>query len=149
MSQKSVPLHLELRPSRILAALLLAVHGGAAGCVLIVPLPWPMHMVLVGAVLFSLYRTASRRALLASHRAVTRLVWDELGEWVVVFGNGDELPAHLLPDSFVSPLGVVLNLASLVPPGRYAVVILPDSLDRNSFRRLRVRLRLEGVMEPE
>ena len=141
MSQKSVPLYLELRPSWIFAAVLLVVHGGAAGCVLIVPLSWPVRVLLVGIILFSLQYTVSRWALLRHNKAVTALLWDELGEWKLFFREREEMAVRLEPDSFVSPRWVVLNFSAIDAPGRYSTVLFPDSLDRERFRRLRVRLR--------
>ncbi len=142
MSQKSVPLYLELRPSRIFAALLLVIHGGAAGCVLIVPLPWPVRVLLVGIILFSLRYTISRWALLRHNKAVTALLWDDLGEWKLFSRDGKEMAVRLEPDSFVSPWWVVLNFSAIDASGRYSTVLFPDSLDGESFRRLRVRLRI-------
>ncbi len=149
MLQKSAPLHLELRPSRIFSVLLLVVHGGAAGCVLIAPFPWPVRLVLTGAILFSLCYTVSRWALLTGRRAIIRLAGDEPGKWVVTLASGKRLQARLLSDSFVSPHCVILNLAPSDPSRRFSAIIFSDSLDRHNFRRLRVRLRLEGAQAPE
>lgn len=149
MSQKSVPLYLELHPSRIFAAVLLVVHGGAAGCVLIVPLSWPVRVLLAALILLSLWYTLSRWGLLRHNRAVTALLWDDLGEWKLFSRDRKETAVRLEPDSFVSPGWVVLNFSAIDAPGRWSVVLLPDSLDGESFRRLRVRLRLEGREAPE
>ena len=148
MSPESAPLYLELHPSRIFALVLLVIHLGAAGCLLIVPLPWPVHIVAVGAILFSFRYTLFRWALQRHDKSVTALLWDDLGEWKLFFRSGEEV-VRLEPDTLVSSWLVVLNFSATAAAGHYSAVILPDSLDRESFRRLRVRLRLDGREEPE
>jgi len=148
LSPKSAPLYLELRPSRIFALVLLVIHLGAVGCLLMVPLPWPVRVVAAGTVLFSFRYTLFRRALLRHDKSVTALLWDDLGEWKLFFSSGEEA-ARLEPDTFVSSWLVVLNFSAASATGRHSVVIFPDSLDRESFRRLRVRLWLDGREEPE
>ncbi len=148
MSQESAPLYLELHPSRIFAAVLLVVHGGAAVCALIVSLPWLVRVLFVGFILFSLRHTIFRWALIRHNKAVTALLWDDLGEWTLFSKNGKQMAVRLEPGSFVSPWWVVLDFSAIDAPGRYSAVLFPDSLDRESFRRLRVRLRLDGRGEP-
>lgn len=62
---------------------------------------------------------------------------------VILLGarNGDQVTAKVLADSLVTPFITVLNM---LPQGAYlarSVIILPDSLDAESFRQLRVWLR--------
>ncbi len=148
MSRGSAPLHLELRPSRLLQALLLAVHGGALVAALFVPLPWPLRLLVALALLVSLRYSVARWASLSARRAVVALLRDELGEWHATLAGGGELSLRLLPDSYVSGWLVVLNFSGGTRRA-LPVVILPDMLDRESLRRLRARLRMEGTGESE
>jgi hypothetical protein len=62
------------------------------------------------------------------------------GAWRLQLGNGETLPARLLPDSFVKPWLMVLRFKT----GKYAcarsMVLFPDSLDSSVNRRLRIYL---------
>ena len=98
--------------------------------------------------MFSFRYTLFRWALQRHDKSVTALLWDDLGEWKLFFRSGEEV-VRLEPDTLVSSWLVVLNFSATAAAGHYSAVILPDSLDRESFRRLRVRLRLDGREEPE
>ncbi len=157
MSQRSAPLHIELRPSRLFAGVLLVIHGGAVAIVLAMPsFPLAVHVFLAVLLSVSAYRTISRWALLSAPQAVTALVWDDAGEWLLKLAGGEQVAAQLLPGTFVSPRLVVLNLLSRSPEvgavrvrKRFPVVVAPDSVDRDTLRRLRVRLRIHGLRETE
>jgi len=143
LSPRSGTLYLEPRPSRWFAILLVAVHGGALFSLLLTPLPWLLRLVGSTVLLGSLWVTLERRALLL-RRAVTALSWDEQEMWRIWVDGGTEVAVRLEPDSFLSPWCVVLNFRALESGVHYSVVLLPDSLDATTFRRLRVRLKTGG-----
>jgi hypothetical protein len=65
------------------------------------------------------------------------------GEWQL-HSKQQEQKARLLADSVVTPLFAVLQFR-LERAGRKSVVIFRDSLGSDDFRRLRVRLKVEGI----
>ncbi len=143
MSRGSAPIYLELYPSRWLGGLLLVIHGGAILCALLIPVPWWARLSLAALFLTSLAYTFSRRVL---SPVVTALLWDGDGVWRLWI-SGEEVVARLLPGSFVSPWCTVLNFAL---PGRRrarSIILFPDSAESSAFRRLRVRLRTDGLEE--
>jgi len=72
-------------------------------------------------------------------KSVLEINQDAEKQWSVLAGDKWHL-VNLLPSSFVSPLLIVLNFKG---PTESFVVILPaDSLDANTHRRLRVRVRM-------
>jgi hypothetical protein len=71
---------------------------------------------------------------------IHRLVWEVDDDWTLWCNDSTELVGQLRPDSYESTLLVILRL-QLQQGGRRTLVLLPDMLDRQSFRRLRVRLR--------
>lgn len=137
-----VPLHLELRPSRILAALLLMAHGGALVLLVLLPLAWWWRMLLAVALLWSLWRSFNRHALRRGESAITRLVWESDDTWLLKRADGKEQRAHLKPGSYVGPGLVILHFGG----GRFewprCVVLLPDAADAESLRKLRARLQM-------
>jgi hypothetical protein len=76
-------------------------------------------------------------------RRITRVTWRAGDEWVLETADGETHHAHLAPQPFVSAQAVVLRLRT--EQGSRALVLLPDGLDTDSLRRLRVRLRLEAA----
>ena len=72
-------------------------------------------------------------------RLPRRLVWESDGDWQLLMANGNEVTGQLRPDSYVFRLLVILRI-QLESGGCTTVVIFPDMLDTQSFRRLRVRL---------
>lgn len=130
----------ELRPSRSLAAILAIAHGTALAS--LVPLDFPawVKAALGLVILFSLGYHLRRDALLfaPASRMVLAL---ESEEAVLVARAGETLAGRVSRESVVTPRIVVLNV---LPQGvrlARSVVILPDSLDAESFRQLRVWLK--------
>lgn len=65
------------------------------------------------------------------------------GEWQLL-SRQQKWQAKLLADSVVMPLFAVLQF-KLEGSGHFPVVIFRDSLHPDDFRRLRVRLKVEGI----
>ena len=136
----AAPLCLEPSPSRRLAGWVLAAHMGAAAAAVATPLPAPVRGLLLAAAALSLVR-----AWPALARSV-RVTWDREGRWWwEEAGRCREVA--LRPDSYCRPARVVLRFQA--EGWRSALVLLPDSLDAEALRRLRVRLLQEGAGPPE
>ena len=117
------------------------VHLGAVGILATVEgLPW-VRFGLVILVAVSGYLNYQHLWRLRGRRTVTRLEWNTRDEWSVSFaGTETWQPARLL-SATVYPWLVVLALRSETGM-RVAVVLSRDAVDRETFRRLRGRLRL-------
>lgn len=138
----AAPLRLELRRSRRLALYLIATHAGALALIPLLPLGALTGTLLAALIALSLAREYPARVLLRGDRAVVALVWTAEGDWRLLERGGRTRECRLRPGSFRHPLLTVLGFGG---GRRCAVVLLPDSLDRDSFRRLRVRLGLRGT----
>ena len=123
--------------------MLTLTHSGAIGALFIVSLPGWTTVGLAVAVLGSYVWLVAHHALLWHPRSVRRLRWGSGGRWQVGSRDGQELSATLSPDSFVRPWLTILRLRPESGGLVRNVVLLPDMLDAEAFRRLRVRLRLE------
>lgn len=135
----AAPLRLDLRRSRRLALYLAAAHAGALAFIPFLPLGNVTGALLAILVLLCLARSGSARVLMRGDGDVVALVWERDGEWRLVERGGRTRVCRLRPDSYVHPWLTVLNFAG---ERRCSVVLLPDSLDRDTYRRLRVRLGL-------
>lgn len=68
---------------------------------------------------------------------------DAQGEWKL-YNSKYTRRAQLMSDTVVTPLIAILQF-KLEGAGRRSVVIFPDSLSQDDFRRLRVCLKVEGI----
>lgn len=138
----AAPLRLEPHTSKILLRLLLFAHVGALLLCLLPGFAPLIRLVIVLSVCSSWLLVVRR---FYSGRPFKWLQWDETGIWVLCRHDGRQRDAELLPDSYLSPYLIILNLRFLDGSRCPSQLLLWDSLDKDTFRRLRVRLRLEGA----
>lgn len=125
----------------MLAGVLAGMHGFAAAMVWLVPLPLWLGALLTAFLAGSAWHTLRRDGWRTLQRSLVgvRLDADCGCEFQLRAGSWHE--AALLGSSFVSPYLTVLNLRPV--GGRFAqhLVILPDAVDAEDFRLLRVWLK--------
>jgi toxin CptA len=128
-----------LQPSVYFTIALIASHGVALTVLAPLALPLWARILLASLVITSLlYHVWHDAWLLALSSNKTLLVDGDMVQ--LVARNGDQVTARVLADSLVTPYITVLNV---LPQGSHlarSVIILPDSLDTESFRQLRVWL---------
>ena len=130
----------KLQPSRYLAAVLVVVHGSALAVLFPLTLPVWARTALAIVILFSLAYHLRRDALLSSRIAVMALLLEE-EQAVLTLRGGDQLAGQVLRTTLVTPFLTVLNVRPQGARLARSVVILPDSMDAETFRQLRVRLK--------
>jgi len=130
----------KLQPSHYLAVMLIVAHGATLSAIFPLIFPVWAKMALAFFVVLSMVYHLRREALLSAPSSCVALML-EGDQWELTTCGGDHLTCQILRDSLVTPYLTVLNI---LPQGaRFArsVVILPDSLDAESFRQLRVWLK--------
>ena len=137
--ESAVPLLIDPRPSGVLRAAVAAVHGAVAVLTLIGGADRT-----VTAVVFSLLLISLASALFWIRRPVS-LVWraDDKVEGTIWRSPIQE--ADLLPATFEHPRLVILHLREPDTGTRWRVPIAADSVDHDTMRRLRVRLRASNL----
>jgi hypothetical protein len=140
--------HLQLRASRMLAVMLIVLHGSA-----LIVLPWltisfSVIILLAGGVVASLYYTLMTHVLFRGKKSVTALMWNMSGGLKVTDREGNMREALIKDESFVHSHLIILNLR-FVEGGNRTLVLLPDSADGELLRRLRLRLLLDGLPKGE
>jgi len=144
------PLNIDLKPSKIALVVVVMVHLGAITALLCASLPIIVKLMLVvltlASGLYSLCRISWNVLPAYCRRCVptiTSVCWgDEF--WYLQQDNDAELVAQLQSTSYVSRWLVVVNLKAKELPWysrHISLLFLPDNIDREIFRRLRVRLR--------
>ena len=129
----------KLQPSRYLAALLIAAHGITLAALFPLALPIWAKVALVSLILFSLMHHLRRDAWLSASSASMALAL-EGDRMALTTRGGEQLTGQVLRDSLVTPFLTVLNIMPQGARLAHSVIILPDSLDAESFRQLRVWL---------
>lgn len=135
------PLRLTPHYSKQLAGYLITTHLVALFVVIALIKPGWLAFSLAALTLFSLIR--SYRCHL-SYRGKNVIRSAELGgqnEWLLQQADGEKLAAELQPNSYIHPRLSVLNFRNEYGK-RQSLIVLPDGIDGECFRRLRVRLKL-------
>jgi toxin CptA len=127
--------------SRYLAGLLAGMHGFAATMVWLAPMPLGFAVLLMSVFLGSAWHTLRRDGFrtLPHSLIALRLDADCRCEYQTRIGAWHE--ADLLGSSFATPHLTVLNLKPACGRLVKHLVILPDAVNAEDFRRLRVWLK--------
>ncbi|MBI5450633.1 MAG: hypothetical protein HY940_04675 [Gammaproteobacteria bacterium] len=133
------PLELSPGRSRLLQLYLLASHGGALALLLVLDISVIYRMLLVLLIVCSLAVLYRNQQLRLGRRVIHQVLWRPDGSWRLDIGGSVIEGAVLCPDTFVHPWLIVLRFAAR--RRGYTLVLLPDMLDPQTLRRLRVRLR--------
>lgn len=142
----AAPLKIRLRPSRYGAGLHLVFYGTALVAVLALGmLPWYGRLLLAAAVIIAFSQSFRRHVLLRGRTAATALQINTDGTWELTAADGKKHTARLLPSTFAHPSLIVLNFRIEGRRGVWAVILLRDSTDAGSYRRLLMWLRQSGV----
>lgn len=110
------------------------------GVLFLLPFPRSALFVLLAILMVSMvyYVRRDARLTLACSWVALRLEHDSA---VLINRNGDEFAGELKPSSLLTPYLVVLDILPPCQRWRHGVVLVPDSMDAESFRQLRVALR--------
>ncbi|HET7301520.1 MAG TPA: protein YgfX [Oleiagrimonas sp.] len=123
----------EARPSRLLAVAVTIMALLACAAVACSRLPWVLDLVVCA--LIALYAWHSLRRL--RHQPLTRLGWHTDGTWTLHLTGNRQVQGSLRSGRVLGPL-IMLRLTW--PQGETALALLPDNVDADTRRRLRVRL---------
>jgi toxin CptA len=142
-------LNLQLRFSRTLGALLVGAHLASLALLWITPLPsgvqFAASLLLLASGLFYLRRDC----LLLAPGSIVSLRFDQEGACSYQARGGEWFEATLLGSSLVTPWLSVLNFKPETSRGMRSVVLFPDSIDAEDYRKLRVLLRWGRKKEKE
>lgn len=132
-----------LKPSYWLVVFLLAIYLGAAIVVICLAFAWFVILPILVLLSISLIKNIRRYALQLANEAIIEVWPKNNNEWLLKTKQGIMQRAELLQSSYCSIYLVVLNFKLVEKKAKVSVVILPDSLERNTLRRLRGSLLLK------
>ncbi|MFO8025639.1 protein YgfX [Thiohalophilus sp.] len=140
-------LELEPRPSRYLLIYQIVLHT-LAGAALLLPLILPAGVAFVllatagGSLLWQVWRHYREG------RGTTRLIWRTDGAWDYQIGVQYWPDLSLLPSTYITRGLIILHLQP-VKGRRLYRVLLPDSLPKEQWHLLWLRLRYAGFSEED
>jgi toxin CptA len=129
------------KPSYRLATILSLAHLAAAG--LLWPLGLSLDIMAIAAIVlvFSLIYYLRQDALLSASDAVVFFELSDEMQCTLTARSGELMVCRILGNTFVASYLIILNLK---PAGKFlmrSIVILPDGIDVEEFRQLRLWLR--------
>ena len=117
-------------------------HGAALAVLPFSGLPPLPVAALALSVVLSWLRSRRRDVLRRDRDAIASFIWEGGNSWRLILRSGDEIGGVLRPFVFLQAWLVILHFRR--DDGRTArLVLLPDMLDGETFRRLRVRLLID------
>lgn len=135
------PLRIRPRPSLRLASFLVLAHGGTLLLLWTLAVATGLKLAVAALVLLDMLHGWRRHVRRSGAGVVDEVILQTGGQWLLQFPGREPLPAGLLPDSYVHPWLIVLRFRHR--DGCCSLVLLPDMIDRDCHRRLRVRLAME------
>jgi len=133
----ATPLLLEPGPSCSLRAWLVVIHVVAILLLPVLSLPAGAGLIILLLILFSLWH-----AIRLHPGSVSAVLWSETRSCRLSLASGQDIEARLLPQVFILPWLVIMRFRS-DRKRLHQLVLLPDMLEPEIFRRLRVCLMIE------
>jgi len=135
-------LKVSLRPSRILAAILIAAHGCAIAIVALVVMQLWLELIAITALAINLISVLRRTALLLAPDSVVAIEIGSDDTLSIQTRRGSRIgECEVLENTYVAAFLAIINLREPETRAVRHVVLLRDSIDGEDFRRLRVWLR--------
>ena len=137
-----------LRPSRILTAILVLAHGAAIAMVALAGMPFWLELIAIAALVASLVFDVRQTALLRAPDAMITLEIASDDKLSIQTRRSEWIECEVLDSTYVTSFLTILNLKGIDSGRNTRAVILPDSLDAEDFRKLRVWLRWKREPQP-
>ena len=104
---------------------------------------WPdaLKLLVTAVLLFSAVMSARRYILLSGSRSISRVICEDGESWSLETAQGRTMTGTLVGGTCFQPWLVVMNFRVEGEFRSWPVVLMNDSTDSTSFRRLQVKLR--------
>jgi toxin CptA len=128
--------------------MLVAAHGAAIAMIALVSLPPWLQLIAIATLVLSLMFNVRQSALLRSPNAVVAIDITSDDAFSIQTRRGEWIECEVLGSTYVTAFLAVVNLCEIDSSAVRRVAILPDSIDAEDFRGLRVWLRWKGGRQP-
>ena len=124
-----------------MAGWVLLVHMTALLVVLFLNLPVWLISIVVPALAINLYNSWRRHVRRTNPEAIRSVILQASDEVTVTLQSGRALQARLVRHALILPWLVIFHFKVAGQPG-HSLILTPDMLADDTFRRLRARLRM-------
>ena len=131
-----------------MTAILVLAHGAAIAMVVLAGMPPWLELIAIAALVASLVFDVRQTALLRAPDAVIALEITPDDKFSIRTRRGGWIECEVLGSTYVISFLTILNLKGIDSGRNKRAVILPDSLDAEDFRKLRVWLRWKRGPQP-
>lgn len=135
-----IPIEIILKPSKILASLLVISHLGAIACLQFISLPRWIAWLASIITLLNLAVTLKNKAFLSGAKAITKIKLSNTNKWLLISNTNQEVSAILLGESYISRLLIILRFQTEKQKRKISILILIDSTSLPALHKLRVAL---------
>ena len=136
------PQHLELQSSKIFAAILIFIYGGALICLNLSSLSIWLKIILTLFIIVTFLISLNKLILFKSAESIMIIKADKKNQWNLINRSGEFFSAKLCGNSICTRWLVILNFRVHEVNKILSLLIFPDSIDAEDFRRLRAYLRV-------
>lgn len=145
MHRSTIPIKFEVKSSWWLTIIYLFIHLGAMVVLFFLALPLPIQGAMLGLCVLSLVFCLYRQAWRLSKQSIVKFWYTGERHWNLQDRQGQELSARLKGDSICTLHFVLLNFSIKSRWRSCSVIILPDAMQPDDLRRLRVLLNTSRV----
>jgi toxin CptA len=131
-----------------LTAILVLAHGAAIAMVGLAGMPLWLELIAIAALVSSLIFDVRQTALLRAPDALITLEIASDDKLSIQTRRGEWIGCEVLGSTYVTSFLTILNLKVTDSGRNTRAVILPDGLDAEDFRKLRVWLRWKRDPQP-
>ncbi|HEU5337948.1 MAG TPA: protein YgfX [Sulfuricaulis sp.] len=146
MSQKSeINLILNIKVSHLLAGIFFIVHLGAMVLGAVIPIGWPLRVVLWSLLGWNLYYSLITHAWRSGPLAIQAIELDKEGVVSVRLTGSDTWQPARITSHYVHPWLTLMSLRLENRRWPINLIIAKDAVEPEPFRRWRVALKLQAV----
>jgi hypothetical protein len=145
LQKSETNLILNIKVSRLLAGIFLAIHLGGMVLVAATPMIWPVRLGLWGVLGWSLYYSLVIHAWRSGRLAITAIELDNEGVASVRFAGSEVWQPVRITSRFVHPLLTLMTLRLENRRWPLKLAIAADAVEPEPFRRWRVALKFQVV----
>ncbi len=137
-SDFELPVRFVIKPSKWLIVLICLTYLGALICTILSNISIPVMLMICSFILLGLV-ARHHSYIYRLKKNPQELLLNELDEWYIAEAGGEPISVVLLPEPFVHTHLIVLRFKQ--GKKNRCVILTPDNLSQQLFRRLSVRLR--------
>ncbi len=128
---------IELRPSKIFAAILILIYSGATICLNLSAIPIYLKIIFTLFITIMFLFSLNKTVLLKNEKSFSVIKADKKHQWHLIDRSGEIFSAQLCGDSICMRWLVILNFRVIGIEKILSILVFSDSTTAEDFRQLR------------